>query len=336
MYMQPTNKPCIEMPTPVNNTAVMPNNDNQFDFPLLSSDEDNSANPPVPLLWENEPTETHLTEEEDDAVSALLSLSKSLPSENSQEDLNNSELLLIGKPTVDAALVPIRLGLEDVNEEIARIRLSAPNLQTNPPSTSVMTTTTTTTTTIIMNQDGAVLSTRMDETSKSPVTSPNAKGIPSDDSQGSPQGDFKLRSYKFKKKVVKSHNFSCKSCGVINKSVQDLNKHHKQTHKQVMCGTCNKLFDAPLQLARHMYEHYEKTLQCDRCDQGFTFQSELDKHKVNHRENPSHRCMKLNCDKWFFHIQDLKFHLLTHENTELKCVTVVVFAIQAEAHMNEF
>ena len=53
-------------------------------------------------------------------------------------------------------------------------------------------------------------------------------------------------------------------------------------HEQVMCGTCNKLFDAPLQLTRHMYEHYEKSLQCNWCDQSFMFQSELDKHKINH------------------------------------------------------
>ena len=48
-----------------------------------------------------------ITEEEDDAVSALLSLSKSMPSDNSQEDFDNSELLPIGKAPVDAAPVPI-------------------------------------------------------------------------------------------------------------------------------------------------------------------------------------------------------------------------------------
>ena len=111
----------------------------------------------MPLSQENEPTETHLTEEEDDAVSALLSLSKSLPSENSHEDLDNSETLPIGKPTVDATLVPIQLSSKDVSEKIAKISLSAPNLQTNPSSS--MMTTTTTTMTIITNQKGAVLST---------------------------------------------------------------------------------------------------------------------------------------------------------------------------------
>ena len=78
-----------------------------------------------------------------------------------------------------------------------------PLYKTNPASTSV-TTTTTMTMPIIMNQKGTVLSTRMEDTPKSPLTSPQAKGIPSEDSPGSPRGDFKLRSYKLKKKVAKS------------------------------------------------------------------------------------------------------------------------------------
>ena len=57
-----------------------------------------------------------LTEDDDDAVSALLSLSKSIPSDISQEDLDNSELLPIGKRTVDVAPVPICLSTDDVNK----------------------------------------------------------------------------------------------------------------------------------------------------------------------------------------------------------------------------
>ena len=55
-------------------------------------------------------------------LSALLSLSKSMPSKNSQDSLENSELLPIGKKTVDAALVPICLNTEDVNNKIAKLK----------------------------------------------------------------------------------------------------------------------------------------------------------------------------------------------------------------------
>ena len=63
-------------------------------------------------------TEMQLTEEEDDDVSALLSLSISMHSDNSCQDLDNSELLPIGKKTVDATLVPIWLGIDDINREV--------------------------------------------------------------------------------------------------------------------------------------------------------------------------------------------------------------------------
>ena len=102
-----------------------------------------------------------------------------------------------------------------------------------------------------------------------------------------------------------------------------------------MCGTCKKLFGAPLQLTRHMYEHYEKTLPCDRCDQCFTFQSELDKHKIVHQKTPTFKCMKANCNRWFFRNQDLNFHLQTHKKTELKCPHYDKFNTNMDKHLKE-
>ena len=116
--------------------VVMLANTGEFDFPALSSKEDNGQTTPLTSsihehVNSNEPAEIQLTEEEDDAVSALLSLSKSLPSENSQEDLDNSELLPIGKVTIDAAPVPIRLGVDDVNREIAKLKVPNDANETN-------------------------------------------------------------------------------------------------------------------------------------------------------------------------------------------------------------
>ena len=102
-----------------------------------------------------------------------------------------------------------------------------------------------------------------------------------------------------------------------------------------MCGTCKKLFDAPLQLTRHMYEHYEKTLSCDRCDQCFTFQSELDKHKIIHQKTPMFKCMKANVDRWFFRNQDLNFHLQMHKKTELKCPHCDKFNTNMDKYLKE-
>ena len=83
---------------------------NAGDFSPLSSDEESEnknsdkteANvtetvPNKGTVSDKEEAEYALTEEEDDAVSTLLSLSKTFPSENSQDSLDNSELLPIEK-----------------------------------------------------------------------------------------------------------------------------------------------------------------------------------------------------------------------------------------------
>ena len=254
---------------PITGTIVTPNNTSEFDFPPISSDEENIDSNGALAPLNSQEKESQLTEEEGDAVNALLSLSRSLPS-NGDDDIEITK-------NSDVAPVPIRLSCDDVKAEITRLNLHEPN---NDVPNSQSTTATTTTTTSITSKSGVVLSTCSDEAPSTPLASPTPKS--SDESPGSPHGNFRLRSYGLKKKTVKSHNFPCKLCGAIKKSVQALNDHHKHNHSQVMCGTCKKLFDAPLQLAHHMYEHHEKTLKCCRCDKSFVFQSELDKHKINH------------------------------------------------------
>ena len=104
----------------ITGTNVTPNNTGEFDFLPISSDEENgNRNGPLAPL-DSHKKESQLTEEEGDAVSALLSLSRSLPSngEDDTEITENSELMPIGKPTPDVAPVPIRLSHEDVNAEI--------------------------------------------------------------------------------------------------------------------------------------------------------------------------------------------------------------------------
>ena len=68
---------------------------------MLSSDDENNAasqrTPAHKTVNNTEQVESQLTEEEDDAISALLSLSKSIASDNSQDAIENSELLPIGK-----------------------------------------------------------------------------------------------------------------------------------------------------------------------------------------------------------------------------------------------
>ena len=73
-----------------------------------------------------------------------------MASDNSQDAMENSELLPIGKSTVDAVPVLIRLGLNDINKEIDNLRkssgMSVTNLNQNTEVTTV----------IIANQDGSI------------------------------------------------------------------------------------------------------------------------------------------------------------------------------------
>ena len=152
-----------------------------------------------------------------------------MPSDNSQEDLDNSELLPIGETTVDAAPVPIRLGADDVNREIKKLKiLSATKgidmLSDQKQDMEI-------TTTIIANHDGSVVSAVsehkcMPKPSSLP-NSPKTTKTPTDDSPGSPRGNFQLKSYKLKKKGTKCRRYVCKSCNAVKDSVQELNDHHK-------------------------------------------------------------------------------------------------------------
>ena len=42
-------------------------------------------------------------------------------------------------------------------------------------------------------------------------------------------------------------------------------------------------------------------------------------HKIVHRKNPSYRCMKANCGKWFMRKWDLTLHLQKHEGVWHDC-----------------
>ena len=167
----------------------MPANVGEFDFPALSSEEDNGGKIPTHSQTAGlEQTEVQLTEKEDDAVSALLSLSKSMPSDNSQEDLDNSELLPISKKTVDAAPVPIHLGTDDVNREIKKLVIPGATkgndmLPDQTPDMEI-------TTTIIANRDGSVVSTVSEQKHKPKPSllpnSPKTTNTPPNYSPGSP------------------------------------------------------------------------------------------------------------------------------------------------------
>ena len=199
-------QPVLLAPNQAADTAMMLANVGEFDFPALSSEEDNGSKAPTHSHATGfEQKEVQLTEEEDDAKSALLSLGKSMPSDNSQEYLDNSELLPIGKRTVDTAPVPIRLGTDDVNREIKKLKI--PSATKGNDMLPDQTLDTEITTTIITNHDGSVVSAVSEQKHKpkpsSLPNSPKTTKTSPNGSPGSPQGNFQLRSYKLKNSPIR-------------------------------------------------------------------------------------------------------------------------------------
>ena len=87
-----------------------------------------------------------------------------LPSngDDTMDSFDNSELMPIGMPsTSDIAPVPIRLGKDDVNAEISKLKLR--DTAENDSATNIPQQTTTTTT-IITSKTGTILSTRNEDT----------------------------------------------------------------------------------------------------------------------------------------------------------------------------
>ena len=237
------------------------------------------------------------TEEEMDAVAALLSLGEIR--DDTLEDDDNAELMPIGgrNVAVDAAPEPIRLDQVSVDKAIAGLIQDDQDRDTitgeskehkteNQPSPAEP-----------VEPDEARLTMEKDDKPEPPV-----------------KGTLKTKTYALKKKVeTKRRSFKCSECDVMKTSIKDLNIHHEECHNPQICGVCGKLFKLASSLARHMYAHNIPKYKCDQCDHMCQFESELNTHKIVHRKNPSHQCMKANCGKWFRRKWDLTLHLQKHD-----------------------
>ena len=175
---------------------------------------------------------------------------------------------------------------------------------------------------------------RLPQQSQSPPSSPTndtktAKTATTDMPQ-SPKGSLNVTSYKLKKSTTRAHNFKCTQCGVIKSSVLLLNNHHRHGYENVMCGVCNKLFDAPLQFACHMYEHQDKDLGAVNANRDSTLQ-------VNWRNTKLYieRTWATKCGRWFMREHDLNFHLKTHDKQSWTCTQCDKFTTTSEKYLKD-
>ena len=264
--------------------------------------------------------DTATTTNEEEAAEALLALG-SLPGyDDFMDEDDNATLMPVGMPsmTLDVNPVPVKLSAEDVSEAIHNMpdenKLKPiPIAPTETPPAPTLDTVTE------VPEDGV----------NSPPTT-TAEGTTT-------KGRLKVKSYGLRKpKQSKKRSYKCQQCGKTEKSVHDLNEHHRNKHPPLLCTICNKVFKVPSTFNMHQYEHQKrKKIPCETCGQLFTFQGQLDQHKIVHRSIRTHKCMHKGCERWFMRNADLVVHAESHKNVEYKCDICNSFTTNVKKYWKE-
>ena len=278
------------------------------------------------------------TEEEFDAVDALLSLStaRDITTDNVLDE--NSSLMPVGGPTPyeDVNPIPIHLDQVTVDGAIAEIaeqedildstQLSTMNnseisgVQADDPKIQDKNTTENITD---VDVSGIQPSLSVGQTTsqmhrKSPGNSKTA--LDCDSKPLKSKGVIKVTTYGIKKKLNSDgRSYRCSICGVRKRSAGNLNAHHRKIRKAQMCGICGKVFELASTLMHHMYTHNERCFFCEKCSYHCHFESKLKKHNVTHHRQPSHQCIHKNCGQWFKQKADLVLHVETHRKDLISC-----------------
>ena len=277
------------------------------DADIYSQLEDPNKLPPVGEKPPDKLFDRTTTEEEFDAVDALLSLGTVRDTTMDNLD-NNADLMPIGGGTAyeDVHPVPIALDQLAVDNAIAEI-VEREDIEQ-----------------ITEHKKPAIDKTTQpsNENEAAENVNPESKNmdIPTENLGNSPKkGYVKLTTHGIKKKNTDGRSYRCQLCNVKKRSASSLNDHHRRRHEAQMCGVCGKVFELASFLTHHMYSHDVRRYYCDKCEFHSHFESKVTKHKITHHTNPSHQCMYKGCGRWFMRKADLVLHVETHTNNVVRC-----------------
>ena len=141
---------------------------------------------------------------------------------------------------------------------------------------------------------------------------------PSANTRSKTRGVFSTTDHILEKKP-NPRKYRCRMCRDQFPSCNALTVHHQSKHGIIYCSVCNKAFNNPRSLTKHLYQHQTKPHQCSKCEERFRFNSQLTTHKLTHRKRPNQRCMYPKCNKSFKSKSDLNRHASTHNSPWMKC-----------------
>ena len=254
--------------------------------------------PPVEDLPPDNIFDGGTTEEEFDAIDALLSLSTARDNTTKTSLEDNSSLMPIGGNSIYQDVNPVTMHLDQVSVDGAIAKIVQDEAFSEAVSNGEIDKEATGDEVSGVQLDEAVKNENAEpsdnkkasvsgvqsslsgvQTASSGVQSAspgvqndntNCKGdetrVEEEDSQNSTKtkGYVKVTTQGIRKKTNSdSRSYRCGVCGIRKRSAHNLNVHHRKRHAAQMCGVCGKFFDLASSLSHHMYTHNERRFFCE-------------------------------------------------------------------------